>query len=263
MEKRYDLQTDGVEMATYTNDVRQAVNEVAQNWRAFCELPDDYKHLFATSDTQRGTGYEAKDGSGPRGDKKENFDYSVRGDEFAAPVQNHFGGVALRFIESLKHLNGELQGMATDFGAQAELPTDTIEIFTRCLRYPSGKQPGEIIAEPHTDHSGYTFHLYESTSGCERLDFTGNWLSLPVATGETAAFGGMQGQLASNGTIKAMCHRVIANAVSANEGRFVIVAFVSLSKVPAYNKKKFGRLQEMDPGFNYDMRPGDFKKLFV
>ncbi|HMH69892.1 MAG TPA: 2OG-Fe(II) oxygenase family protein, partial [Candidatus Saccharimonadales bacterium] len=132
------------------------------------------------------------------------------------------------------------------------------------LHYPSGQTPGGTIAEAHTDHSGFTFHLYETTDGCQRLTLdTRQWQSLPVAEGEAAAFTSMQTQLVSGGEIKALSHRVLANETSSQVGRFAIVCFVALKDIPAYDKRTHGRLQEFTPGFNYDLTPEEFTKLFV
>lgn len=135
--------------------------------------------------------------------------------------------------------------------------------FFRFLHYPGGRGEGDIIAEPHVDHSGFTFHLFETTDGCERLTLDGKgWVSLPVADGQAAAFASMQTQLVSGGEIKGLTHRVIANKTSAKGGRYAIVCFIALANIPMYDREIHGRLQEMTPGFNYNMSQEDFRKLF-
>ena len=78
-----------------------------------------------------------------------------------------------------------------------------------------------------------------------------------------AAFAGMQTQLVSNGEVKALCHRVIANEKSFQVGRLAIVCFVGIKGVPLYDKRTHGRLQEFEPGFNYNLAPEKFAQLFT
>jgi isopenicillin N synthase-like dioxygenase len=259
----YTVQKDGVEMIKYAPGLMKSVRDTAESWKKFCDLSVEYKQLFVTHDSQSGVGYESKDGGGSHGDRKENFDYADTGDDFDEILRENPNEAAQRFIQFIRQLNTDIQPMIEEFGKKANIPVNGATAFFRCLHYPSGARKGQIIAEPHTDHSGFTFHLYETTSGCERLDFAGKWLPLPVAKDEAAAFGGMQSQLMTNGNIKAMCHRVVANEISAKAGRIAIVCFVSLSDAPRYNKEKYGRLQEMKPGFNYQMSQEEFRKLFT
>ena len=121
-----------------------------------------------------------------------------------------------------------------------------------------------MIGEPHVDHSGYTFHLYESTGGCERLDLiTREWLPMPVAKHQAAMFASMQTQLYSRGKIKGLCHRILANSITAQVGRDAIVSFIPLITTPRYDRATRGRLQEMTPGFNYDLDPSVFRTYFT
>jgi len=72
----------------------------------------------------------------------------------------------------------------------------------------------------------------------------------------------MQTQLVSQGEIKGLAHRVIANETSAHVGRYAIVCFIALEGVPHYDRATHGRLQEKEPGFNYAMSPTEFERLF-
>lgn len=275
MAERLNLQRDGVEMVAYPKALHENIQEVAKLWQAFCTLPPEVKRLFATNDHQSGVGYETKDGSGHHGDMKENFDYSRKGrDDLHEALSNTDNQVAHNFITSIEQLGALAQPMIEDFGTQIEnsygisgfhalTKESAPNAFFRFLHYPGERNPSAVIAEPHVDHSGFTFHLFETTDGCERLTLaTKEWISLPVADGQAAAFPSMQTQLVSNGEIKGLCHRVIANEISAKIGRYAIVCFIALAHTPSYDRKTHGRLQEMTPGFNYDIPQEDFRKLF-
>lgn len=275
MAEKLNLKRDGVEMVTYPPELRKNVQEVAEAWQAFCALPPETKLLFAATDHQSGVGYESKDGSGKNADTKENFDYALKGrDDLRAILSEVDNQIAHDFIAAIEALGTLAQPMIKEFGIRMEQEHGIIgfeslseqsapSAFLRFLHYPGERNPHAVIAEPHVDHSGFTFHLYETTDGCERLAFdTNRWISLPVAEGQAAAFASMQTQLVSGGEIKGLCHRVVANETSAKVGRYAIVCFIALANIPAYDRKTHGRLQEMTPGFNYTMPPDEFRKLF-
>jgi len=274
MEKRYDLKNDGVEMIQYPPELHDSIEKTAKLWQAFCMLPADIKEAFSASDEQWTMGYEAKDGSGKNGDKKENFDITKAVlDELSRIAKRVDNPIVWQFVDAVRDLGVAIIPMIEAFGQSIENKYDiedferlakesAPEAFIRFLHYPGGRSVNDIIAEPHVDHSGYTFHLYETTEGCERLTFDGTWQSLPVAEGQAAAFAGMQSQLISKGEIKGLTHRVLANETSSKMGRYAIVCFVALKGVAGYDRKTHGRLQEKTPGFNYAMNAEEFATLF-
>lgn len=282
---KLNLRDDMVEMVDYPEAVRQSVDEAAREWQEFCALPEDVKDEFAAEDHHVTVGYESKDGGGNNGDRKENFDFSFSplGEEFLERVVERSGNdTATRFVAAIRKLQQQMIPMIEAFGERAEndygvegfadiAKHSAPNAFFRFLHYPAGAEVGEIIAQPHTDHSGFTFHLAETTEGCERLTPDGRWEALPVSEGQAAAFGSMQLQVASDNEIKAMAHRVIANEESARIGRHAIVCFVALHKMDedgqvrplkVYNREEHGRLQEKEPGFNYTMPIDEFRTLF-
>lgn len=271
-----NLRDDMVETVDYPEAVRRSVDEAAQQWQKFCALPAEVKDVFAAEDAHVTIGYESKDGGGNQGDRKENFDFSFspQGEEFLGRAVERTGNsTAARFVAAARKLQQQMIPMIEAFGERVEdgygvdgfadiARRSAPNAFFRFLHYPSGAEVGETIAQPHTDHSGFTFHLSETTGGCERLTPEGKWESLPVGEGQAAAFASMQTQLVSEGEIKAMTHRVMANEESARIGRHAIVCFVSLADTPGYDRKTYGRLQEKEPGFNYDMPHDEFRQLF-
>jgi len=270
----FNLKKDGVEVVDYSPELRQSVENVAQLWQQFCQLPMEVKQAFSSNNHQWTVGYEAKDGSGNHGDVKENFDFAASGmEEFERTIAGLGNTAAKQFIEAALRLDKQITPLVLQFGRRMEneygiegfealARKSAKNAFFRFLHYPGGRGAGDVIAEPHVDHSGFTFHLFETTDGCERLTFDNKWESLPVAEGEAVTFASMQTQLVSNGEIKGLTHRVIANETSARVGRYAIVCFIALEGVPGYDKTTHGRLQEKEPGFNYAIDTNEFEKLF-
>lgn len=261
------LESTGVAMIPYAPELRQLVEEAADAWQAFCQLPTEEKMRLAQ--TSNAIGYELKDGVGPQADRKENFDITTS--ILDAPTSE----IQHDFISKATRVSAAMAGLAIDFARQVEetygiqdlaarTQSSTDQIFTRFLHYFGDRIAGEEIATPHCDQSGFTFHLYETAGGCQRLDqATRSWIDMPVEHGMLAAFPAMQLQLVSDGELKALSHRVVATEETREFGRFAIVCFVKLKDTPVYDKNKHGRLQEFEPGFNYDLTPDEFRELFT
>lgn len=271
MTNQLNLATDGVTMRNYSAKLREAVEQAAVAWREFVALPDETKDALAMQDAQFGVGYERKfTGERESADRKENFDVTRQGIE---AIRNSAPEQAARLLETSAGLLELLEPEIATFGefieqahgidGMAKTARASIAYcYVRYLHYPAAPE-GTMIGEPHTDHSGYTFHLYESTGGCERLTLDrGAWLPMPVEPGKMAAFGGMQLQLASQGRLTALCHKITANRDTAQHGRIAVVCFVKLENVPAYDRKTHGRLQEKPAGFNYHIPMDDFRQMF-
>lgn len=262
------LQSNGVAMMPYAPELRRLVDEAAIAWQEFCQLPTAEKMRLAQTSTA--IGYELKNGVGPRADRKENFDITTS----AIDSFDHIGPQHDFIIKATK-VSAAMAELAIDFahqveaayevpGLAAKTQASTDQIFTRFLHYFGDRDAGEEIATPHCDQSGFTFHLSETAGGCQRLDYaTRTWVDMPVVPGKLAAFPAMQLQLLSKGELKALSHRVIATDETKDLGRFAMVCFVKLNHTPSYDKETHGRLQEFAPGFNYDMAPEQFNRLFI
>lgn len=262
------LQTDGVAMMPYAPELRQLVEEAAVAWQEFCQLPTSEKMRLAQ--TSNAVGYELKDGTGPQADRKENFDITTSATDILDDIETQHD-----FITKATKVSAAMAGLAIDFAHQTETAygiihlTDrtrasTDQIFTRFLHYFGDRAAGDEIAAPHCDQSGFTFHLFETAGGCQRLDYASrSWIDMPVSPGKLAAFPAMQLQLLAGGELKALSHRVIATDETKQMGRFAMVCFVKLNQTPVYDKDTHGRLQEFAPGFNYDMPPAEFSQLFM
>ncbi|MEK7645290.1 MAG: 2OG-Fe(II) oxygenase family protein [Patescibacteria group bacterium] len=269
-----NLATTGFVSMKYPPQLRAAVEKAVASWQEFCALPTEVKRGLPYSNNADGVGYELKDGVGNKADHKENFDVTTGSKrwltENAGKVKN---AVALCFIEDASALVALTKPLIVEFARQAEeafaLPDFTKEVeqgedayFIRFIHYFGDRTVGEEIASAHADQSGFTPHLYESAAGLQCLTREKQWIDMPVSADETVIIPSMQMQLRSSGQLKATCHRVVATAQTAKEGRYSAVCFVQLKKTPKYDKERCGRLQEKAPGFNYEMPKEDFEGLF-
>ncbi len=259
----------------YPPELRNRVEKVASLWSKFKDLPLEVKQSIPYSNGSDGIGYEYKDGSGVKGDAKENFDVTITGREWlrkhAAKIQEP---IILEFIEAAVSLITDLTPFVVDFAVQVEnranlpgfgelIAHSAKSFFLRYIHYLPGAEVGQEIASAHVDQSGITFHLYESRGGFERLDNAGVWQAEDFSGGETLVIPNVQMQYLSDGAIEAEPHRVVELGDSV-EGRMAGVLFVQIDGVLKYNKKDFGRLQEKPAGFNRKpaMPNSEFRKMF-
>lgn len=265
------LRADYLEIG-YQSDLRQQVATTAAIWQEFCGLPLEEKRSLTPdtdSDSGYGSGYEIKDGSGNKGDRKENCDITLAMGKRLNPTHP----TAQAFLRSAVELVYMIQPTVIQCarfyeegfnvaGLVDELQNADHPFFIRFLHYFGGRKPGDELATPHVDKGGATPHLYESAPGFQWLDRDGVWQDISSSPESTIVLPGMQMQLRSEGRLTATCHRVIATEETAETGRFSVVCFVDLPKTPKYDKARWGRLQEFQAGFNYRMRPEEFSKLF-
>lgn len=269
-----NLQTKGFVSLGYPNDLRKAVETTVQSWKSFCDLPLDTKKGLPYSNGGAGVGYEFKNGEGKNADKKENFDLTTAGKEWlrqnASAIQEK---AALQFIEDAVGLVEVMKPMILDFAAQVEkefgiagfsdeVAASEDAFFVRFIHYFGNRQVKDETANAHNDQSGFTLHLFESAPGLQCLTYGGNWIDMPVDEGQTVIIPAMQLQYLSEGKLRALCHRVVANPVTAETGRYSAVCFVQFKNKPKYDKEKNGRLQEKTPGFSYNMSHEEFAKMF-
>jgi isopenicillin N synthase-like dioxygenase len=268
--KIQDLETKGFMGVSYLPPLRRAVSSAVESWKAFCSLPENIKKQIPYSNKGAGVGYEMKDGSGSKGDKKENFDVALGGKEWLLDNANP---EALEFVRDAVSLVGVIKPFILEFAEQVEAAfgiqglsqeVDESEdaFFVRFIHYVGDREEGEETANAHVDQSGFSLHLFESDPGLQCLTSDHKWIDMPVSKEETIIIPSMQLQLRSEGKLKALAHRVVATRETAKKGRYSAVCFVQLKKTPKYDKEKWGRLQEMAPGFNYKIPHKEFKKYF-
>ena len=274
MNKITDLKTRGFFDLEYPRDLRQAVTTAIESWKKFCDLPIPVKKGLPYSNNADGVGYELKDGIGNKADRKENFDVAIKGNQWLTDHLSEIKGqIALTFIQDATSLVSILKPSILDFARQAEKAfaidgfVDEVDqgedvFFVRVIHYFGDRDVGEETATAHNDQSGFTFHLFESHPGLQCLTRERKWIDMPVSKGQTVIIPSMQMQLRTKGDLKALPHRVIATPETALCGRYSAVCFVQLKNTPKYDKDRHGRLQEKEPGFNYNMNHDEFSDLF-
>jgi isopenicillin N synthase-like dioxygenase len=279
MEKKYlvgELETKGLVQVSCPVDLREAVVRAVESWKVFCSLPENARRQFPyNSSAGMGVGYELKQTSGANLDVKEDFHFALGSEGWITGIAEEMKNpVVSRFVDDARSLAHAMEPLVLDFaqdlerrfaleGLAQEVADSEGSWFVRFLHYFGNRREGDEIATPHADKSGFTLHLYESDPGLQYLDFKKNWQEMPVSAAETAIIPGMRLQYRSRGQLKAMFHRVVATKETAVRGRFSAVCFVHLNHTPAYDKQKSGRLQEFQPGFNYEMPFEEFSKLFI
>ncbi len=272
-----DLQTKGFVTFPYPTDLRLAVKKAAQSWEKFCDLDPEVKINLPYSNNGAGVGYEVKDGTGNKGDQKENFDVTLAGKAWLEANAHAINNpTAVQFIEDATALIGLLKPSILEFARQVEDEFgiegffDEVSIgedafFIRFIHYPGGREVGEETASAHPDQSGFTPHLFESDKGLQCLTYEGEWVEMPVGEDGMVIIPAMQLQLRSEGVLRALWHRVIATPATSKTGRYSAVCFVQLKKTAKYNKEKYGRLQEFKiekKAFNYDLSHDEFGRFF-
>lgn len=270
----YDLESKGFVVMQYPPELRSKVEKAAELFKKFCNLPLEVKSSLPYSNNTAGVGYEFKDGSGKKTDRKENFDVTIAGFEWLAKnVARIDNPVVLEFVRSALDVIPALKPLVIEFARESErafgLEGFTHEVeqsidtfFVRLIHYEGDRVVGEEMATAHVDQSGCTPHLFESAPGLQCLNYEGKWVDMPVSEGETVIIPDMQMQFRSAGRLRALCHRVVATRESLRRGRYSAVCFVQFKDTPKYDKDRHGRLQEKQPGFNYHLPPREFVKLF-
>ncbi|MEO6536729.1 MAG: 2OG-Fe(II) oxygenase family protein [Candidatus Paceibacterota bacterium] len=271
-----ELRDKGKVYTTYPAELREAVARAMEAWQAFCVLPEDIKMQFPYEVDKwvSGNGYELKKESGDTLDQKENFHLRLRArDELLTrasaignPEITEFVEAGLVLPELIAPLLADFaQSMEEEFGMTGfaeDVAYATPSLLLRFLHYFGDQEPGKEIASPHVDKGGFTLHLYESDKGVEQLTFDGNWTPVPVSHEQTVIFPALGLQYRLKSDVKAMCHKVVATEESAQNGRFSAVCFVDFRGNVPWNKEKFGRQQDLPPGFNYTMPWEEFKTRF-
>lgn len=242
------FKTTGRYVLVYPKLLREAVVAAIEEWKQFCALPLEEKKKTPYSNNAAGVGYEFKDGSGPGGDFKENMDVTT------GPFIDLIREITLDFARECEQ-EYDLQGFAEEVSRST--------FFVRFIHYFGDRELGVETATAHVDQSAFTLHLYESDPGLQCLTYDNKeWVDMPVSEGETVIIPAMQLQLRSKGELRALAHRVIATESTKKIGRFSAVCFIQLKDTPKYDKDRCGRLQEKEPGFNYDMPITEFTKMF-
>jgi len=270
------LQSRGYMRIPYPSDVRIALQRAVDSWERFCALDAKIKQSvpYMRRD-QLGVGYECKLESGKGKDRKENLHVMIAMMQEFEAIARHLDLAPLHELLRDAHmligaLSAPMLALARELehhyklhGLEREMLRSRPEWMVRFIHYFGDQEAGSEIASAHADKSGLTSHLYESDHGFEYLDHRGRWRRLAFNRASMMLLPDMQMQYRSKGELKALWHRVVATEQTAKHGRVSIVCFMSLLATPVVDKSRIGRLQDMSPGFNYEMPFAEFAKLFV
>jgi hypothetical protein len=270
------LDTDMLAYRRYPEKLRAAVNTMVEAWKGFCALPEETRRQFGytTDELVSGAGYELKKDLASGFDLKENFHVRPNKREFLYGEAERIGAPEMRaFLDAAYAVYPELLPLVLEFAETTEreygiagLAADVAPFrrtpIIRLLHY-FGSETGTLLGAPHADKGGFTGHLYESHPGVERLTREGAWVPMDVAEGEAMFFAGLGLQHRSRSALIAPCHRIVATAETARAGRWSAVCFTEIERGRHFDKSRFGRQQDLTPGFNYLMPFPEFDRYFV
>lgn len=245
------------------NSLKKDLSKLVEYLRLFYEQPlaKKQKHIFSDYIG----GYEYR---GPESlDFKENFHLSL-GYNIPEDTKN---STSLNFLKFGKKLIPyffdtfmpmiEIMDEATDSSISTLL---TQERFTvRFLHYfpREGKNiENNLLAAAHID-KGITIHLYEDYPGLQVL-WGNQWNKVYYNLKNVHGYFGMLGQLYSNCSFPALCHRVVSTPKTLVYGRTSIVLFIDFGD-KIYDKEIWGSTQKIfSNGENYGMSYEEFSKYF-
>lgn len=272
----YERITDmrsGYAYLPYPPALRDAVECVTHEWVKFCLCSEDLKRHFRYAHIgDVGVGYELKNANVATYDQKEDFHYALCGKDQLFMQAADFPWTRA-FVQAAHDVAEEVAqvtyGIGIDIERRLDIPefggdvlAGSKETVIRFVHYFHARNEGDEIASAHADKAGFTLQL-SGDPGLQYLNAGRTWRELPIRRDELLILPGMRMQYRTKGAIKALYHRRVATAESALLGCVSIVAFVHPANTPAYNKRLAGRLQEAEPGFNYDMPFEEFAKLFA
>lgn len=268
-----ELRDLGFVTVAYPAKLREAVEKAVASWKVFCGLPSEEKVAFSFLEDGHGdgAGYELKEEKGSKKDLKENFHVTLFQHGRLSAIANQR---TFPFLADAKILLDCMEPLVLGFareieeeqgveGLAQEVALSKPYWILRYLHYFGDQKEGGELAAPHTDKGGFTLHLYESDEGLECYCVkTRRWMPMPVYQNQTVIIPAMQLQLRSEGSLKALYHRVVATEKTARDGRFSMVCFITMDHSPKYNKKAYGNTQTHEIGFNYSISHADFSRFF-
>jgi len=264
-----NLTKNGFVSVEYPPLLRSCVDEAMESWKDFCSLPEEQKMKFSNNDRLNDFGYMFRDDKGPRADKKELFHVAqCRIPALHTCAQDVTDERAPMFINTIDKLIIESTDLISTFskavekhyglnGFEKEVMNAQNNWTFRYLHYFGNN----MLAHPHTDRGGLTLHLSETRGGGEYYNLNKEWKSWPVSKESTIIFPSMGLQYRSDNKLKALWHQVLPETQQQEE-RFAMVCFIDFEQDHHYDHRA-RRLQDFDPGFNYDMPFDKFKELFV
>ena len=220
------LYNDLYAVIDYPQALSEEVHYVAELWKDFCSLPHEIKKQcsFKAQHEDWNSGYILREGKGH--DHKEYYHVQPNHNDLVYkhelnqlmseyPIVKEFFqsaesvvGKLRDFIEHIAHDlsrdNKHLENLVEQFRSGYEQNYGVL----RFLHYtPDPKQT--VIAEPHFDIGGMTFHVYESNPGLQFLSYNLQWMNAPLIEGKTLMFNAYGLERLSGGVLQRTWHRVI------------------------------------------------------
>jgi len=243
----------------YPQELANEVRNVAELWKKFCALPLDVKRRcsFESQDEDWNSGYilrSQKDGY----DNKEFYHIQPNHAQLVEeaglvatmrdyPVVKDFFDKSERAVALLKEFVAQVSDdIARDNPHLKDLRDQFLEGFEknysvlRFLHYtPDPDQ--YVIAEPHFDIGGMTFHVYESAPGLQFMKWDHSWEDAPLVEGKTLMFNAYGLEHMSDGVLQRTWHRVIQTAGSEGNERYSGVFFADFPNNSHWDTTKQGR----------------------
>jgi hypothetical protein len=151
-----DLKGKGSITLQYPADLRYGVEEAVRLWQRFCSLPVATKKGLPYSNNSDGVGYECKEGTGPKADRKENFDVTLAGlDWLKQNVNDIENKIALEFVQKAVSLVSLMKPSIMEFARQCEneyrldgfsdeVEASEVNFFIRFIHYFGDREEGSI-----------------------------------------------------------------------------------------------------------------------
>lgn len=253
-----DLYNNLFAVIPYPEELADEVLVVAELWREFCALPQDVKSQFTILGQHEdwNSGYIARS-TKENHDEKEYYHFQPNHLEIVSSldVEHVFEQypVVKEFLESCDSVVRRLKDFVHNHASKLaqnnehlrDLPDQFLAGFEknysllRFLHYtPDPKS--ELLAEPHFDIGGMTFHVYENSEGLQFMDWDGSWKDAPLIEGSTVMFNAYGLESMSDGVLQRTWHRVVPKEGQAKE-RYSGVFFADFPDNPNWDTTKLGR----------------------
>ena len=253
-----DLYNNLFALIPYPQDLADEVLQVAELWKDFCKVPQNIKSQFSFRGQHEdwNSGYilrSTKDGY----DEKEYYHFQPNHKEIlrksGSEKYTQEYPVIHDFFESCDQVMTKLYDFVLDHVNKlsgeneylSELPEQFKKGFLqnygvlRFLHY-TPQQDAEILAEPHFDIGGMTFHVYENSEGLQFLNYDEEWQDAPLIEGSTVMFNAYGLESMSGGVLQRTWHRVIKKE-DTDEERFSAVFFADFPDNPNWDTTILGR----------------------
>ena len=249
----------------YSPLLKTTINDLMSKFILFCDQTSAHKQnmLFKNS---VGYEYHNRNQNTKSVDQKEAFYIKAN---YELPENFISSKTDREFVDACKKLLTEVLSLVKDSTATLSeiADTDLSQYFDnsaltlRAIHYYPDMSPE--IAYHHVDRGGQTYQLYETTDGLE-IFWNGKWNKPIFDQNKVIYFPGILAQLASEGGLKGLCHRVVSNNESIRNGRYSLVLFVDYFKFGyKYSMNKCGPIEKAFlPGQNYEIPFLELKNYF-